>query len=522
MKYMANRCAVYCPPLNTDFNMRQGISTAMWRPRKNEPFPNPWFDVANFIPSVEWSNKEARRFPFTSLPLELIAYIARFLPKESAAALALTNKTMYTFISRQRFNNLSTLEHWRLILLLERDSDLLVACQECMELHSPIAPLRYQPGDVPCMNQQKYSLPSIVTPALCRLLAKRYIRQEPYSDLLAAINETYVYTLPDFKIYRTITFHMSTGNLLVRQETSIAPLTDQSELTSRSAFLLHNIMDGKYRDVCPHVRWQHLGMELCYDAESGSDYPSSLSAQYLGRQQFRDDYLTTASGWFQQNIGQQLYAMDNTRANRFYQDDRYATAHQDDFDCGGNRAFHSGYRCYDKTPVPRAVLDDTLGPGLRCALLHTQPCANPECDKQPTRSRVNLVRACEICATDMCVSAQDIRGIGRVLSLTTWKNVGGVYDGQWANWYTHSLDVGRFTSQLLVNPEYMKIARDLTKGTTVYSEFENLSSSPGEPPARWYTASIGRRVLAAFQGESTASNNWMRAIPHGGLGNTSW
>jgi hypothetical protein len=74
----------------------------------------------------------------------------------------------------------------------------------------------------------------------------------------------------------------------------------------------------------------------------------------------------------------------------------------------------------------------------------------------------------------MCVSVQGIEGIGRVITLITWKNLGGVNERQWASWYTHHSDIDRFTRRFLVNPEYSQITRDLSKGTAVYTAFENL------------------------------------------------
>jgi hypothetical protein len=106
----------------------------------------------------------------------------------------------------------------------------------------------------------------------------------------------------------------------------------------------------------------------------------------------------------------------------------------------------------------------------------------------------------------MCVGAQDVAGAGRIISLMTWKNLGGVYAGQWANWYPHSADVGRFTRDFVVNPQAGKITRDLSKGTMVYARFEDRS-----PIGRtaWYTSHINDRIIAAFTGLYDAQKpNW--------------
>jgi hypothetical protein len=106
----------------------------------------------------------------------------------------------------------------------------------------------------------------------------------------------------------------------------------------------------------------------------------------------------------------------------------------------------------------------------------------------------------------MCVGAQDVPGAGRVISLTTWKKLGGVYAGQWANWYPHSADVGKFTRDFVVASQFGQITRDLSKGTVIYAEFENRPST-GEIAN--YTSQITGRIVAAFSGLYEAQKpNW--------------
>jgi len=436
------------------------------------------------------------------LPLELVVHLAAFLPTESAVALALTNKTMYRLIYGQPFDiqatvrfDMITVERWNLLLLLERDSNVLAACQECMKLHGPL-----RRAGLACVERSRTFLPGDITPVFCRLLAKRYIYQENYVDLLSMANRTQVSTQPDFKLFTTITYHLRAGNLFARQETFIAPLTVERELTGRSAYLLNKVVDSERSRVCPHVRWQHLGLELSCCSASGIHYPSSLSAYYLGTQLSRK-----RDGLFGNDLSQQLTRMDGLRMLEFSSDCRYATA-----DCkkpDRHEHYHVSGGCYNSTAIPHNVLDSGFGPGLKCALLHSQPCE--DCDKCPTRFRINLVRACEICATDMCVSAQDIEGIGRVMALTTWRNLGGVHAGQWATWYSHYWNIDRFSSRFLVQPEDAMVLRDLSKGTAVYAAFHSLPVDT-ELHVRRYSPSIPRRMLDAFREGSHSSEKWWR------------
>jgi hypothetical protein len=62
------------------------------------------------------------------------------------------------------------------------------------------------------------------------------------------------------------------------------------------------------------------------------------------------------------------------------------------------------------------------------------------------------------------------------MSLTTWKNLGGVYDRQWVNWYPHSIEIGRFASDFIVSGQG-RITRSLSEGAAVYAGFGNWPSS---------------------------------------------
>jgi hypothetical protein len=109
----------------------------------------------------------------------------------------------------------------------------------------------------------------------------------------------------------------------------------------------------------------------------------------------------------------------------------------------------------------------------------------------------------------MCVSAQDVEGIGRVIALTTWKNLGGVHIGEWARWYSHYWNVDKFSSRFLVQPEDAMVMRDLSKGTAVYAAFHNLPVDT-EPSVRWYTPLVPRRMLDAFRERPDVSEKWWK------------
>jgi hypothetical protein len=457
------------------------ISMEKWCPSRFTS-PNPWYDVANFLPGVATS-QEGVGFPFTSLPIELISYTAKFLPKESAIALALTSRAMYGILGSEFFASLSSDQRWRLLLLLERDTDLFIACQMCRTLHNACVPFSlnakrcehiidanslggdYIPG-LACLSDERYLVPEGITSAICRLIAKRYIRHQPYGELLTMASRTKKHSLPYFKLFATTGLHMIEGSLYVREEILIAPLTTNGDLTSISAFLLDQVTNGfSSHRICPHWRWEYLGLHLAYDQIAAGD---PLGFQHL-------------------------------KHRAFSKDTRFATGHMTNrqvYDCDGPYGHQRD--CYTTAPISRAVLDEALAPALKCAILHPQPCSETVCDKLRASYRVNVVRACKECTTDICFSAQDVEGIGRVIGLTIWKKLGGVYEGQPSTWLTHS-SAPTFPAQ---TTEPREVA-------DVCAAFENVRAVPTSKvtPICSYMPSLGRRATSLFTHTPTDSDD---------------
>ncbi|KAK4035202.1 hypothetical protein C8A01DRAFT_38295 [Parachaetomium inaequale] len=292
---------------------------------------------------------------------------------------------------------------------------------------------------------------------------------------------TKVYIRPDFKVFSNTTLRMIDGSLFAREETLVAPLTADGELTGRSAYSLNEIVHGlDAHPICSHLEWVRLGLNLSHD------HAKSLQAE---------------SG---------LRNASFERRHAFGTDDRFATAHET-----GVKG-HPGYGrkmndypqhippCYNSTPVPHAILAQAFGSGLKCAVLHPQPCTKTKCVKRRARFRVNLVRGCKKCDTDMCFSAQDVEGIGRVIAMTTWKNLGGVYEGQPATWFGHRND-----------EQGGRRCEDVTKGSMIHAAFENVELlATGEAPVCWHTPFLGRRVTALFTGApNIPDEDWERHIP---------
>lgn len=266
-----------------------------------------------------------------------------------------------------------------------------------------------------------------------------------------------------------------------------APVVGNGNLTARGAYALNEMTNGPFGlPVCSHVKWQDLGSDLSYDRLTAADQPFSPE-----------------------------------RDCPFYGDERYTICNHftDEPDAGRSRKCSGSHNfcCYDSesAAISPVVLRKALGPGLRCCLLHTQPCQDTDCGEHQDRHRVNLVRACGICATDMCISAQDIQSAGRIITMTIWKNLGGVHENQWATWYPHHKDIDAFL-QLHARNGYKKaMIRDISKGTEVYTTFEKLPVPPTRQAAtHWYTPVLSRGAMEVFKGEPKPTDGaWFARIP---------
>ncbi|KAK3685316.1 hypothetical protein B0T22DRAFT_214561 [Podospora appendiculata] len=424
--------------------------------------PSPWYNLDNLVPVAASPSS----FPLAFLPADIIHHMASLMPQESAAALALTSKAMYSIIGLKIFMAMDRQALWRLLLLLERDSDLVVACGHCLRLHSPFI----QPGNSlggtksrpECCD--KYSdTPFVMNPAMCRLLAKRYIRHKPYGNLITAAVRNSKCILSDFKCFTTRDMRFVDGNLLLRTQSFFAPLNINGDITGRSVFIFHHMLRSKLQ-LCRHHSWTSFcGLDL-----RNRDYTA------------------------------------------FETDDRFATSHDTaHHEYYGRAEDHHPEACYRKGLVPRDVFKGALQPHLKCALLHPQPCRSNKACLEATggpRQRVGRVQSCKKCWTDFSVSAQDVGGVGRVMVLTTWKDIGGLGPGGSAKWFSHH-EV--FPKNL--DPFASLEPRKRKREGLIYKAWEN--PSPGLPstthsssvesrdtPSLRHEATFGRRVHAFFTG----------------------
>ncbi|KAM7187322.1 hypothetical protein V8F33_011312 [Rhypophila sp. PSN 637] len=372
------------------------ISSAKWTSGSE---PSPWYDVDNLVP---WSLDATVPFHlFGNFPPEIILYMVQFLPKESAIALALTNKRMLQLIGERVFDGLTDEERWRLVLLLERDTVLVTACHYCRRLHNGVSK-----GDkfslamgFACNSGDGSMLPYGVTLVQCRLVMRQYLRQQPYTDFLTISNGTRVLSLPDFKVFQSSTLRVVNGHLLFRSESLIAPFssaetseiaTEESNqegegtpgrtandndfqmaknVSGHGAYLLHKLSThGDRRLVlahgCSHQNATSLG--FCFPR---NDPKENTNTRFL-----RTAYTET----FQK---EKAFVTDHDQANHvFWHKD--LTSHPEE--------------CYGSTFVAPGVFRNALHPTMECALYHDQPCV----EVKDCEAMVGRVRSCPECFTD--------------------------------------------------------------------------------------------------------------------------
>ncbi|KAM7214772.1 hypothetical protein V8F06_009844 [Rhypophila decipiens] len=433
------------------------ISSAKWTFGSE---PNPWYDVDNLVPRSP--DAIVPFHLFGNFPPEIILYMVQFLPKESAISLALTNKGMLQLIGERVFDGLTDEERWRLVLLLERDSVLMTACHCCQRLHNPISKGRISlgiPCDSYCTSGRTLTLNSGITSALCRLVARQYLRQQPYTDFLTLQRGTLAFSFPDFKIFQSTALKMVHGNLMLRVESFIAPFAalDTSEadlersglegadpksplskekrpniantVSGRGAFLLHQL--NRFGDCELYAR------PLCPNRSNLVPHGCRHQTMaYLGFSFPRNDY---------RNDDERIKYDDQTCGKVFRLVDEFATSHQSShhspsFQLRGMEEIPLGRRqehpdrCYKSGIVATDVFRDALHPMMDCALYHTQPCV----ESSNCKALVGRVRSCPECFTDTCMSAQDVPGVGRVMTLTSWRDLGDVTSAAGlAAWFSH-------------------------------------------------------------------------------------
>lgn len=456
------------------------LRSPSWDPDKTACLPSPWHNF-DFHPSTRRDRNRASGFPLLDLPAELLYYVAKYyLPQESVAALSMTCKATFDLLGSQLRNGLNKYEKWNLIILLERDCDLATACPGCLKLHLP-----FLGGGRACDTTLGLYLPFHLTPSMCRCILRRHAYGQPYSELVSAMSKTNHLVLPDHKQFLSRSLRIAeNGGLLIRTEIVLGCISDDGTISSRSAHLLQRIVCGTLPEqlVCRHV------------------------GAWVNTIPFRPAESFVPPQW---NI---------------YTDDRFATSHHARHHHAGSLSPNHQKGCYNDRPLSTRKLAAAMGDVMECALLHPQPCRRRETGRR-RRIQTNdtakavgctsgmsrewgIVRGCAHCCTDFCVNIRDVEGIGRVMVLTSWKDLGGPTPGGRVKWFSHRVDLN-FPEGLEALQFRAVTGWDPTKAGSIYCQFEGVASLPEvlreegdgfvvEPPCYRYDPKPSRTLVRRF------------------------
>lgn len=162
--------------------------------------------------------------------------IASFLPKETAAALALVSRYFKALLGPRalEFHDAQDIygdgprTKWEFLKLLERDCQCLVACPFCIILHFPNLPCERGSQLTPTVSDHPMVLPKRLRYNMVRAIARHHIRGGENSkirnELLGLASNMRVLLQSGVRLVHSTMCRVVGGNLLSRSQTIVAPL----------------------------------------------------------------------------------------------------------------------------------------------------------------------------------------------------------------------------------------------------------------------------------------------------------
>lgn len=409
---------------------------------------NPWRTLEYYKEPYRDNGQDDRAvdgevFRIQHLPADIIYLVAKLLPPESAACLALTGKAINGVIG-PRFLKLKRNHLWRFLLLLEKDQALRVACPACVRLH------HYQPCRFRHWRGHKYlvNLPSSVNYSSVHQIGRTLLQGGNCNELLGlmtqrsdpgsscALNECGVVT--SSKVTPRL---LDNGNLLIRCQTVVNP-TCKMGITDRSMFELrgHLIMARGFWEPCRHIDWSsdNLGLRI------------------------EDQVL-----------------------------DSFATSHDIKHHRHPDHPFKDSHTtlCYSENEWLDTFSPDVLPARLACLLFHTQPCTK-SCAKLHGK-----ISGCRKCYSDFSITYADVPDVGRCLIFTSWKDVGGLGPKQDQKWASHATT---YSGRLLRDEMPTDVDRDAQSLGDIYESFERVDVRTSPRDTHTYVPVIERDVIRAL------------------------
>lgn len=388
---------------------------------------NPWRTLAKFRNPIKQEELSMySRFPILRMPAELLLIVAEHLPIESAACLAFTCKVTYVALGTRWFK-MPKPNLWNFLLLIETERLNSYACPRCLKLHRPPHTFsEYHGFRCPISRSLVTNLPKTISPGLVKMIGRKYFEDPRASEeYLSWVRMAAKKTTRHIKLVTHVIPRMLDGSLLLRTETYIQPFRN-GNLTERSL------------------------MELVFYISRNSGYYYSKLPQLCDHQGWISHLpnLSTFTKTFQPT---------KCRGCRF------------ESSCTWHMA-----RCFPTNRLFNPTRRSLRAPVIACILIHEQPCNS--C-KQLSEDRYDgEVKGCKKCATDFCISAREVPGLGTCIVLTAWKDIGGIGPGQADNWDRH------VTLRL---PPYGMVEDDFRSDRQVgqiYKAFENITGGKAGRP----------------------------------------
>ncbi|KAK0619452.1 hypothetical protein B0T14DRAFT_566301 [Immersiella caudata] len=142
----------------------------------------------------------------------------------------------------------------------------------------------------------------------------------------------------------------------------------------------------------------------------------------------------------------------------------------------------------------------------------SKKCANKDCERDWVlmgQEWPNRITPCDSCSTEHCASVQVIDGLGKVIALTVWKNLGGINPGDHTEWADHRFkaDTRRDDAPSWNGLESKRCSAGhgdtlLRKGTAKIRRAFDKSPIVELDNHLRYRAVIDEEVLAALTGET--------------------
>ncbi|EOO02512.1 hypothetical protein UCRPA7_1971 [Phaeoacremonium minimum UCRPA7] len=410
-----------------------------------EAYKQPYYHINNSTsPAAKLglSRQVLELFRLTELPLEVIYCIAEMLPPESAACLALVNKTFYEILAH-RFLKLETYSRWRFLVLLEKDMIFLVACADCMTLHSPLIAWDENTG-MSCLNQDlERGLPHSITYPIVRLIAKTHLQNLNHSEILGYTNQYFTHFGKSLQYNDSSSCRVVKGNLLQRRQIVVRPLRGDT-MTMRSLYKLGRVLNPHYFEpLCHHKAWYRAtSVDLRVHADKIADCHNQ--------------------------------AHHNT-----------------------TEGMHIGMHrelCFSRKDAIEILGEKGLKSGMTKTLHHTL-------FAKEAKGSVGRIQGCKKCFTDYCVTFVDVDDAGRCVVLTSWKDLGGLGPDEKAKWDSH-----RFPSLLEVRrrgaPE-RDLGRSKESLGQIFCAWEDMDPATTNLEDHLYIPELGRRLVRDLQEAAT-------------------